>query len=281
MLRRLTEAGPRLVNSLPEVLRAALWLSSPWVQRWCKMERTLKGAAKWYARQSSFEEMPFNALRPMGAEAISKATRLVSSGRTFPMVTVALQRFKNFPISRDVARDLGKYFGLYDQVERTRSYVFIGATSGAFHTDMQDNVIVQLAGKADIFVFPSFVLPDRARAGHGLPVGPLLNWLEDRRFPGRRQLPFFHVTLKAGEGITIPSMSPHRVVTGDSTAIRMNSFFEPRLGQMQWSQTPRNAFGHFSKAYLAMRILWLRSLTYLWETKGVCVFMQGNSAEFL
>ena len=41
------------------------------------------------------------------------------------------------------------------EVEHTLGLLWMGVTGGAWHMDMQDNILMQLSGEADVFVFPA------------------------------------------------------------------------------------------------------------------------------
>merc|ERR1711920_410020 len=108
-------------------------------------------------------------------------------------------------------------------------------------------------------------------------MGFIIDWNtrvhRDMSQDGILPAPFFHVTLRAGEGLVMPSHSFHRVWSRSSKRIAVNAFFEPKYKKMQWPHTVSHGFKMYEQSTLAMRILWLRALRRLWDTKQLGMFM--------
>jgi len=181
--------------------------------------------------------------------------------------------------------DFARKLGIDDVVEHTNSIVWIGHSPGTFHDDFGDNVVVQLTGKATFIIFPAqcaFLLkpifgPNRKindTMGH-------LGWAKRGMPRGKARVPFYHVTLRPGDGLAVPSTSIHKVVSRDSRRLAINAFFEPKFGRMQWPTAPVNSFVRHNQNVLAMRILWLRTLRHLWETRRVAIAMHTERLEFI
>ena len=97
----------------------------------------------------------------------------------------------------------------------------------------------------------------------------------------REQLPWYHVRLRPGEGIAIPSHSMHTVLSASSHRVGVNLFFEPKFEQMQWETAHSNAFVNFDSDALAVRTLWVRTIRELWDAHGVSMAMHTDKMEIL
>ncbi|CAK0832787.1 unnamed protein product [Prorocentrum cordatum] len=181
--------------------------------------------------------------------------------------------------------DFARKLGMDDLVEHTSSIVWIGHSPGSFHDDFADNVVVQLTGTATFIIFPAqcawllkkSVGRNRTLAGH---AGPL-QWVRRGMKRGKGRAPFYHVALKPGDGLAVPSTSMHKVISRDSRRLALNAFFEARPGRMQWPGAPANAFYRHDQSALAMRNLWIKTLRYLWESREVAIAMHTERIELI
>eukprot|EP00931_Biecheleriopsis_adriatica_P066331 TRINITY_DN40719_c0_g1_i1.p1 TRINITY_DN40719_c0_g1~~TRINITY_DN40719_c0_g1_i1.p1 ORF type:complete len:443 (-),score=72.39 TRINITY_DN40719_c0_g1_i1:99-1427(-) len=162
--------------------------------------------------------------------------------------------------------DLTKALGLDGQAERTMSLAWLGVSplpNGSLHTDVQDNILMELTSPTEVMIFPRTLFLNKS---------------------GERSEPYLYhrVILEPGHGIAIPSNFLHTVNHLEENRFGINSFFEPRLGAMQWgSGNYYYDMAQQSKAHLAMRALWFRSLGRLWEKRGIGMVMHGWKMEVL
>jgi len=177
---------------------------------------------------------------------------------------VNARRLPNFGAGADIAGRIG----LGELVERTENWLWFGVNPSpivSFHTDVQDNVLVELTGGSVVGIFPPGAF--------------------DAFLNGSAAHPVYHrVKVRPGQGVVIPSNFLHAVWHSSSNRTAFNAFFEPRFGQMQWPGAGDNMYvkwGKHRRDYLAMRSLWLRSLGRLWDERGLGIAMHGWKMEFL
>lgn len=168
--------------------------------------------------------------------------------------------------------------GLGDEAETSHSMLWFGQTRGHMHPDWHDNVVIQLTGEDEIIVFPSNC--SSLVWGRFQPTETLREWVQYGVGPGEVRAPFFHVVLRAGEGLTIPSMSFHKVVSRHSGRVALNAFIEPRWGRMRWAHAPYSFFNFQSPFLAALRIAWARSSVHLWRTHKMTAFMHTPENDF-
>merc|ERR1712032_1234059 len=126
---------------------------------------------------------------------------------------------------------------------------------------MGDNVIMQLTGEADVVVFPANCSFETWRLPNKVVVREWLSRTADGKpLPkGSLRVPYFHMMLRQGEGVVIPSYAFHKVVSRQSSRVGMNAFMEPRFRKMRWKDSPSNYFLRASDGAEAMRVLFLKS----------------------
>jgi hypothetical protein len=164
------------------------------------------------------------------------------------------------------------------QVEATHSLLWAGQQRGGMHADFQDNIIIQLTGKADIIVFPA----NCSASSQFLPNQVTVkDWVKKGVKPGKIRAPFFHVILQEGEGIAVPSHAYHKVVSTQSRRLAVNAFMEPKFGRMKWKSAPNNYFVNEDRANSAMRVLWLRAMAHLWKTRRLHYMMHTDRNDFV
>jgi len=190
-----------------------------------------------------------------------------------------LRRIPNY--AKDSQRRIIEAMRLEKLVDGIHSYLWMGVTPGEFHRDEYDNMLIQVAEEADLFVasancswqLESQGLPRQAR---------WLWWMTtEPRPPGRARVPFYHLRLRPGDGVAIPAASVHRVVVRNSRRIGMNIFFEPKYGKMRWQYSPNNDYVRRDDDYLAVRSLWVQTLNRLWDTKKLPMFYRTTRQEVL
>merc|ERR1712187_919189 len=79
--------------------------------------------------------------------------------------------------------------------------------------------------------------------------------------------PFFHMRLRPGDGVVLPSGTFHRVVSREDRRVSLNAFFEPAFGEMRWKSAPSNFYVRQHVDVLATRALWIKVVRHLWETR--------------
>merc|ERR1711988_847032 len=210
----------------------------------------------------------FNGSNSQAAKEVMDRMRLDSRLRDVEQTWLPLSNLNGRHLPKFLGMDLGRKFGLLpSEIEYTHSLLWTGTTPGAFHTDYQDNVLIQLSGTIEVIVFPA-----NCSIRH-IPGPLVLSKAIATESIDRMTTRFFHLTLRAGEGVVIPSMAWHKVTSRDSSRMTVNGFMEPRFGQMRWPSAPANFFRRQDKEYLAMRVLWLRSMRHLYDTKKIVYFM--------
>lgn len=214
----------------------------------------------WAMRQVAVRFSRATCFRRSLAEYARSAETLRKAGPT----NINARRLPRFAVGADFAGRLG--FG--ELVERTESWLWFGFNPNplaSYHTDVQDNVLVELTGGSEVSIFP----PGAFDA--------LLNGSADHPV-------HYRVTVRPGQGVVIPSNFLHAVWHLQSNRTAYNAFFEPRFGEMQWPEAKGNMYtkwGQRRKGYLCMRNLWLRSLGHLWDTQQIGMAMHGWKMEFL
>jgi len=196
------------------------------------------------------------------------------AGRGQPWLPLSNMNGRHLPKFADV--NLGLKLGLAPgELEATHSLLWTGTTPGAFHTDYQDNVLIQLSGSIEVIVFPANCAI-RFLPGHL----NLKKAVETENIDQVSTL-FYHVKLRAGEGLVVPSMAWHKITSRDSDRITLNGFMEPKFDQMRWPSAPANFFRRQDPKYLAMRVLWLRSMKHLFDTRKIIYFMHTFRIEYV
>ncbi|CAK8994270.1 unnamed protein product [Durusdinium trenchii] len=135
----------------------------------------------------------------------------------------------------------------------------------SFHTDVQDNILMELVSTTEVTVVPRQVFWGKS---------------EMSQVSGQ----YYNVSLKPGEGIVIPSNFLHTVHHLHIDRLGVNYFFEPKFGAMQWA----NSIGNFyaenakdNKEHLAMRALWFKSANVVWERYQRGISFHGWKMEIL
>merc|ERR1711933_412226 len=103
---------------------------------------------------------------------------------------------------------------------------------------------------------------------------------------GQARIPFFHVLLKPGEGVVIPSMAYHRILSRTSRRVALNFFLEPRFGKTWRPGAPKNSYSWMDRDKLALRTLWLRTMNKFWDAERVSrgdwpLVMHTGAMEFM
>jgi len=179
---------------------------------------------------------------------------------------INLKRLPNFGGTLDVPSKLG----LDSEVAGMLSLLWMGTTTeeaakGAFHTDVQDNILMELVSETVVYIVPRELFWKQA---------------EDDEVHGR----YYRVKLQPGEGIVIPSNYLHSVQHPHEDRLGVNFFFEPRFGSMQWPNSTGNFYTETAKdnkEHLAMRSLWFRSANYAWKKYAKGLSMHGWKMEII
>jgi len=239
-------------------------------------------------RSANFHDgrIPWSPIRNRDDEARAEIARLqreVPGVDLMGTCNINLQHLPNFTGGVDIAERLGagKGFG-GELVEHTLSLLWMGQQKGGFHYDHQDNVLIQLTGVADVLVLPpacigSYVPPQKC---------DFMKWqTKERKHPkgDHFRAPFYHIRMRSGEGLVIPSMAQHRVISQGTGRIALNAFMEPAFKKMAWPEktAPANFWRRQRPAIAAMRVLWLRTLRHLWETRNISMVMHTERNELI
>jgi len=193
-----------------------------------------------------------------------------------PALTLNLRRLPR--LAERLLAPLERMMGFGDLADRLEASLNTGATCGSFHRDLEDNVFVQLKGESHVFVYHCNVSEGLTQQDD---LTSLASWLLDPRFPDRRNIPFYHVRLEAGEGVTIPSQCQHAVVSRDPRRVSVNVWLEPSYGQMAWNGASWNHFATMQLDHMATRFLWMRTLGRVWDRHGIRMVHAFDNFEFL
>lgn len=226
------------------------------------------------------QEVPYSNFADRRAEA-QKVAKKIRAGKgpnnqIAGVSNVNMNRLPNF--SFDVG---GMLFP--GQVESTHSLLWMGAQGGGMHADWQDNVIMQLTGEADVVVFPANCSFETFRLPNKVVVREWLSRTADKRpLPkGTARVPHFHIMLREGEGVAIPSYAFHKVVSRRSGRVAMNAFMEPKFRKMRWKESPSNYFRCASDGAEAMRVLSVKSMRRLWKTRKLHYIMHTDRNDYV
>jgi len=178
---------------------------------------------------------------------------------------INLKRLPNFGGNVDVPGKLG----LSSDVAGMLGLLWMGLvpenpTMNPFHTDVQDNILMELVSEVVVSIVPRELLWQK----------------DDEEVSGK----YYKVHLKPGEGIVIPSNFLHSVYHLYPDRLGVNFFFEPRFGRMQWPNSTGNFYAEtakMNKEHLAMRSLWFQSANYVWQRDAKGVGFHGWKMEIL
>jgi len=173
--------------------------------------------------------------------------------------------------------------GLEDDVLRSQSQLWLGATAGGFHYDEEANVYIQLSGDTFAFLVPQnytdvFTGSRRHPWGSsGLPNRDML-----KKDPYLKTIPVYLTHLKPGDGITLHGKTYHRFVAQTHDRISLNWFFIPAWRKMEYN--PADWYTQeaaLNLQRLAVRQLWARTLARLWDEQQTGIIFMGTKLEYL
>ncbi|CAE7244102.1 bah [Symbiodinium natans] len=192
---------------------------------------------------------------------VQEPAKLAAFGPT----NVNLRRIPRFDGGLNVADRLG----LGDLSTRGLSLLWCGVNPTgwwhALHTDVQDNVLIELVSATNVYIFPRDLFWNT----------PL-----DVNITGV----YHKIRLEPGQGVAIPSNFLHTVEHLQENRLAVNYFFEPKFGAMQWPNGEGNYYAEMAKkdrAHLAMRSLWFGSVGQLWDRFNIGISMHGWKMEVL
>ncbi|CAJ1367162.1 unnamed protein product, partial [Effrenium voratum] len=179
---------------------------------------------------------------------------------------INMKRLANFDGRLQVPEKLG-----LTGVEGMLSMLWLGVSpfppTFSLHTDVQDNVLMELVSETNVYILPRDLCWD-SRSPNETVTGKYLK-----------------VHLVPGEGLAIPSNFLHTVEHLHQDRLGVNYFFEPKFGEMQWPNGPKgNWYAEIAKSnkeHLAMRALWFKSVGLLWEKHHKGIAMHGWKMEVL
>mmetsp|Transcript_45352 Transcript_45352/g.94589 ORF Transcript_45352/g.94589 Transcript_45352/m.94589 type:complete len:440 (+) Transcript_45352:35-1354(+) len=159
--------------------------------------------------------------------------------------------------------------GLGSQSTRGLSLLWYGVNPSkwwhALHTDVQDNVLIELVSATNVYVFPRELF---------------WNTPSDVNITGE----YHKIRLEPGQGVAIPSNFLHTVEHLSDSRLAVNYFFEPEFGEMQWPNGKGNYYTEMAeanKSHLAMRSLWFGSVGQLWDRFKIGMYMHSWKMEVL
>merc|ERR1711988_1206776 len=190
-----------------------------------------------------------------------------------------MRRAPRFSGGVDIADGLGFGAGFGGPlVEHTHNLLWIGAAKGGIHSDHQDNVLIQLTGDVQVLVVPASCIGIAKVPNQMREIASFLT----RGMPrNQSKLPFYHVHLRQGEGLIIPSLAQHKIISSDSRRVGLNAFMEPQFGKMQWHTAPANYYLRHRKDILALRSLYMKTLSRLWDSRKIAYAMHTERVEFV
>lgn len=240
----------------------------------CPPPRNLAKLAE-ISKDFHVEPIPFSAVHKYGLEPKeSYHGWLALQNKAMHAANINVRRLPELTRGFDPAEKLG----IQHLSEHTHAYLWLGATAGGIHPDLQDNILIQLNTEAEVIVFPQACYP----LVQGIPNrANLMEWLPEGQPPNKSKAPFFHIHVKPGEGVVIPSLSLHQVISRNSHRIGINYFFEPKFDKMMWPQAPGNKFVRARRHDRAMRFLWVRTAKTLWDTHKIALFMHTGKMEVI
>jgi len=176
-----------------------------------------------------------------------------------------------------------KEMGIEGDVLRGQSMLWLGATPGGFHYDEEANVYVQLSGHSFAFLVPqNWTEYFTGAIRHPWGSGGLPGISELEKDPKLRDVPVFLIPIGPGEGITLQSRTYHRFMAQTFDRIALNWFFIPRWRKMEY--TPADWYSieaNRSLHRLALRQLWARTLTRVYEDTGRGIIYMGTKLEYI
>lgn len=190
------------------------------------------------------------------------------------------------------AVDMKERLGNPDWLARVENLLWMGPAPWNWHWDEEDNLLIALNGEMWVILFDqneSRVLSNGIRmvgsvdGPHSIPKPLNRHWL-DTNGSWLKQIPFYLIKLSPGIGVTVPSMTHHIVISGDSQRILMNAFFVPKFMTLQDVPTRQNGWfrkGYNNDTYLALRSLKQASIARMWESRKLGGFFMGTKLEVL
>jgi len=187
---------------------------------------------------------------------------LIQQSKGMAMANINLRRLPKWPRGALREEDLVEGIGFKrGQVEMVHGLVWMGVGEGNIHRDAMDNTLVQVSGENHLVLVP-------ANCSWNIPESGSLHAGAVKHIFGAQgwRLPYFSITLRAGDAVVIPSNSVHVVTSKDPRRIGLNFFYEPSFMEFRWSSAPANYYKMLDPEHLAMRTLWLRTIKELWRT---------------
>jgi len=254
---------------------AIRWLI-PWMlERECPDQEMLSSFAH-LAKGFHRGKIPWSSLWTQNDSTLQHYDNLTEAGKNPGNLLVSVRHLHDF---RDL--DIPKKLGIDKLVERAWSYLRFGTAPQYSHSDGYDNILMQLTEEIEIIMHPANCTSLPVLADANFNMKGVLPFVTEGMPHGESRAPFFHVHLKPGEGVIIPSDTMHKIISRDPKRIALNAFFEPRFGKMQWTSAPSNFYLRNHDSVLATRALWMKALTHLWETRKVSMFYHTARMEVL
>lgn len=258
------EKGPRA-----EMVQTYMRTFLPWVLEHsgrCAPKMSLEDIVR--KTKQFVKHFPYDRMGKYGAEDGAKFEKLRAKNLSLSSHQINVKRLTNYMKDVDFTRALG----LDGLVDNLFSYLWLGVSPGEFHWDAEDNVLIQLTGEVDIFLFDAnctYLVEELDRFADITEVVSTSDPKDQFMKGNRARIPFYHMRLRPGDGVVMPSFAKHRIIIRDTRRVGMNVAFLPKFGAMRWPGAPASAFTRFDIDVFAVRSLFMRSVKHLYETRGI------------
>merc|ERR1712217_266608 len=173
-----------------------------------------------------------------------------------------------------------------DDVLRSESFLWLGNVhmpihyvgTQSLHYDEEPNFYVHLSGEMNLVVIhPNFT--DVSFGGSRHPSMP--SFESYKSDPYLKQVPFHLVRMRPGDGITFPSRAYHWASAVKHDRVALNFFFIPKWRRMEYVASDwYSREAEKSLERLAMRQLWARTLSRLYDDTGKAIIFMGTKLEY-
>jgi len=183
--------------------------------------------------------------------------------------------------------DTAEKLGVKDDVLRSQSFLWLGVSGPLhpfdppfpIHYDEEPNVYVQVSGEIIMLLIP----PSYTDFTFGGFRHPSLPALEETMASGiAPQVPVHLIRLRPGQGVTFPGRTYHSIMVPKMDRISLNFFYIPRWRRMEY--TPSDWYSQEasrSLERLAVRQLWAKTLSRMYDTTGRGIVFMGQKLEYI
>lgn len=126
------------------------------------------------------------------------------------------------------------------------SFLWLGLSPGGLHCDYFNNILIQIAGRKRVTVFPA-AFSDAISTEHYVSLPDTTRPTCERNLaahPWLRHIPFVEVELEPGDALVIPSAAYHSARALSPDSVSLNTFLTPksRVCSLSWRQPDRHRF---------------------------------------